>query len=288
MPELPVDSLNAYRARTYHMLPGMRLYSADDAVNFINGRGFIYFWPIQNVVMPSLWVAAAGDRPVPDEHDDPGHVTWGWKDSLLGQRRCYYARLLRHRNTFVSLETLPYFYALSPNYGDWENDYLDQYETGQLKLESRQLYEALLHEGALDTLALRRESHLTGDGSDTRFNRALDDLQFQMKILPIGVAEVGAWRYAFIYDITARYYSDLDARTRPISEEQAREKLLELYLASVGAIPLPAVGRLFSWRPLETQKAIKSLIHQDLILPGYALPGIKDEVIVYTGLVTSQ
>src|SRR5512143_922757 len=146
MPVINLQRLAEYRSHTYFTARGMQLTSVDQAVDFVNQRGFAFFWPIKGVELPSLWIAAAGDRPVADEHDDPGHVTWGWKDSLLGQRRAYYARLLRRRNTFVSLDILPYFYALSPNYGDWENDYLDQYEIGQLTLESRLLYEALLHE----------------------------------------------------------------------------------------------------------------------------------------------
>lgn len=49
-------------------------------VDFVNERGSVYFWPIKDVTLPSLWTAVAG------AHDDPGHVSWGWKDSLLGQR----------------------------------------------------------------------------------------------------------------------------------------------------------------------------------------------------------
>ena len=64
--------------------------------------------------MPSLWVAVAGDRPVPDEHDDPGHVTWGWKDGLLGKRRWYYGRVLRKRNTFISLDICLTFMRFPP------------------------------------------------------------------------------------------------------------------------------------------------------------------------------
>ena len=79
----------------------------------------------------------AGDRPVADAHDDPGHVSWGWKDTLLGQKRVYYARVIKKRNTFLSLEALPYFYALSPNYGSPEEDYLIDYEAGRLTAEAR-------------------------------------------------------------------------------------------------------------------------------------------------------
>src|SRR5437870_3311706 len=109
--------LAAYRAATFRLSAAERVTTIEEAVTYVNQRGFIYFWPIKGVVLPSLWVAVAGDRPVAAEHGDPGHVTWGWKDALLGQRRWYYAKLLRRKATLVSLEVLPYFYALSENFG---------------------------------------------------------------------------------------------------------------------------------------------------------------------------
>src|SRR5689334_11523643 len=94
MLEFSPELIKDYRAQTFRTAPGLRLNNADQAVDFVNQRGFIFFWPIKGVELPNLWSAAAGDRPVADEHDDPGHMTWGWKDSLLGQRRWYYGRVV--------------------------------------------------------------------------------------------------------------------------------------------------------------------------------------------------
>jgi len=56
----------------------------------------------------------------------------------------------------------------------------------------------------MDTVALRRKVGLSSKESKYRFERALLELQADMKILPTGVAEAGAWNYAFIYDIVPR------------------------------------------------------------------------------------
>ncbi|MCK7520523.1 MAG: hypothetical protein MZV64_23930 [Ignavibacteriales bacterium] len=56
------------------------------ASTFVNRRGFVFFWPISGIDLPSLWTAVAGDRPVADKHDDPGHITWGWKDGATRQK----------------------------------------------------------------------------------------------------------------------------------------------------------------------------------------------------------
>ena len=191
------------------------------------------------MTLPSLWAAAAGDRPVPDEHDDPGHVTWGWKDEMLGTRQWYYAKVLRKRATMISLDVVPNFYALSENYGEPDKDYLLQYQEGRLTWEAKTVYETILNEGALDTVSLRKLARMTNKASDSPFNRALETLQADFKILPVGIAQAGAWKYAFIYECVHRHYPDLLEGARPIRQAEARQHLLELYLRSVGAARVP-------------------------------------------------
>ena len=252
--------LKTYRAQTYRSKPALRLKTEDDALAFVNQRGFVHFWPIKGVELPSLWAAVAGDRPVADAHDDPGHVTWRWKDSLLGAKKWFYAKLLRGKATMVSLQTLPYFYALSENYGDFQHDYLAQYEEGRLTQEAKAIFEALLQKGPLDTVALRREARMAGEGSNARFERALTEVQTGLKILPVGVAEAGAWRYAFIYELVDRYFPALAGQARAISRGEARAHLGDLYLRSVGVATENQIGQLFRWKPDETSQAVEALL----------------------------
>lgn len=247
-----------YRSRAFRLGRGLQLRNEDDAVRYVEERGFVYFWPIKGVDMPSLWVAVAGGRPVADRHDDPGHVTWGWKDRLLPTRRWYYGKLLRGKATMVSVETFPYFYALSENYGD-PNDYLLEYEAGRLGAEAKQIYEVLLAQGPLDTLALRREARLTSRDSNTRFERAVVELQRGLRVLPVGVAEVGRWKYAFIYELVDRWFPQVVEQARAIGRGEARARLLDLYLKSVGAATEAQVAQLFHWRKDEVSKACAAL-----------------------------
>jgi hypothetical protein len=259
MTVIPEDLLHAYRSQTFRWLPGLRLKERQEAVEFVKERGFVFFWPIRSFLLPSLWVATAGDRPVADEHDDPGHVTWGWKDALLGSQEWYYAKILRKKGTMISHALAPYFYALSENYGAFDEDYLTLYEQGRLTLEAKQVYEALLDKGPLDTVELRKATHLSSPSSETRFNRAISDLQADFKILPVGVTSSGAWHYAFAYDIVARHYPEMPDRAHEIRENQAREKLLDTYLRSVGAAPLNQATRLLGWPPEQIRRAIEGL-----------------------------
>lgn len=259
MPVLDLERLQAHRARTYNLPPFPKLASPSLAVGYVNARGFIYFWPIKGVDFPSLWTAVAGDRPVADAHDDPGHITWGWKDRALDQRIWYYAKILRRKATIISLEVAPYFYALSENFGSPEEDYLIAYQEGRLSQSAKNIYEAILSNGPLNTLDLRRAARLA-NAKESEFNKALELLQADFKILPVGVAQAGSWNYAFIYEIVSRHYPDLPERAHPIGEAQAREKLLELYFQSVGASLVNNVNKLFQWGHALTERSVNRLL----------------------------
>jgi len=198
---------------------------------------------------------------VADDHDDPGHVTWGWKDDALPMKIWYYGKILRRKATIISLAIAPYFYALTENYGSPEEDYLLAYEEGRLTQAAKQIYETLLEKGTLDTISLRKEARML-NAKESVFNRGLEDLQKDFKILPVGVAEVGAWKYAFRYDITARHMPELAEQARPIGEAEARQKLSGLYFASVGATQARDVTRLFGWPPELVRRTLDRLLQK--------------------------
>lgn len=265
MPLLHLMKLNTHRSQTFNLPPSKPLVSPSQALRFVNKRGFIFFWPISGVDLPSLWSAVAGNRPVADAHDDPAHITWRWKDNALGKKIWYYAKVLRRKATIISLEVAPYFYALSENYGAPAEDYLVAYEEGRLPQAAKQIYEALLKEGALNTIDLRRAAKLTR-ARESEFNKALEMLQADFKILPIGVAEAGAWKYSFIYEIVSRHYPDLPERARNIGEGAARAKLLELYFQSVGAARERDALKLFGWGKELVGRAVRGLIEKQLLI----------------------
>jgi hypothetical protein len=259
MRTINLTRLSAHRVRSYHLPPAKPLASPSQALKFIDGRGFVFFWPIKGIDLPSLWTAVAGNRPVADEHDDPGHVTWGWKDSALPKKKWYYAKVLRRKATLISLATAPLFYALTENYGSPEEDHLLAYEEGHLTLAARNIYDALLKHGPLDSISLRKAARMSS-AKESEWNRALEDLQKDFKILPVGVAEAGAWKYAFIYQITARHYPELPQKARTIGESDARSSLLDMYFASVGAAQARDVRRLFGWSPELVDRALAAAV----------------------------
>ena len=131
----------------------------------------------------------------------------------------------------------------------------------------------------MDTISLRKEAHLSSTTSTQPFQRALNLLQRDFKVLPVGIAEVGAWRYAFRYDLTHRYFPDLIESAHEISEINARVHLVKTYLDSVGAATVKQISVVFGWSMEITQKlmdrhAEKNWIpcdvpYADNLVPGY-------------------
>ncbi len=258
-PRISLADLQAHRARTYRLSPSRRLKTREQAVAFVRERGFTYFWPIQGVELPSLWNAVAGDRAVASAHDDPGHVTWGWKDSLLGTGVWHYAKLLRGKATLISPEAAPYFYALTENFGDPREDAETLYRAGALTREAIRVFEVILDKGRQHTIALRRETGMTSRDSNTRFERALTELQTHWLIAPAAVAQAGAWRYAFVYESVVKLWPDLAGRAEAITRREARRHILDLYLQSVGAATPGQAHKLLRWTKSDVLSAGQDL-----------------------------
>ena len=278
MTDLLRPRIEQYRTETFRYLPEDRVQTKAEAVDFINQRGFLLFHPAKEIDFPSLWAARAGDRPVPNEHDDPGHITWQWKDELLGEKQCYYGRLLGQKMTFVSLEMLPYFFRLSKNL-EYENDYLYIYQKGELSYEAKQVYEVLLDEGPMDTLLLRKKTGMWGKENQYRYTKTLNQLQTALMILPVGVAAVGRWNYAFIYDIVPRYFADLQERSTSIRRKEAQEKILYSLVKSLGATDKQNIRRLLRWPPMDLTSAImrleeKEIIASEIQVDGFTAPQV--------------
>jgi hypothetical protein len=263
------DLVHRLRDDNYRRTPARRLHTVEEARGFVDEVGFCHFWPIKGIETPNLFHAIAGRvRPVPMEHGDPDiSKCWGWKDDSLDKRWWYYGKLLRRRATLVSLEMLPYFYALSENYGSLD-DYLQEYEDGLMTAEAKAIYEAILEHGPLDTVRLRREARMSAESAKSRFDRALVELQVGLKVVPTGVAEAGAWNYAFIYELFQRWFPEIPGQARGIKRGEARRVLVQRYLDNVVAADRKMIAKVFhvlKWTSRELDRTIAALLEEGAI-----------------------
>jgi hypothetical protein len=272
---LTLESLQAARAERYRQRPHLRVHTQEEALSFLNDVGICLLFSARDLQIPSLWGALCGeDRPVPQHHDDRElGLAWRWKDELPVAGKVLYGKFLRKKPVFVSLDLAANFYALSPNYGNPAEDYLQDYRDGRLSVEAKQVYQVLLEQGALPTSRLRREAGLSGKANASRFDRALAELQMDWRIAKVAISDANRWGYCYVYDLLPRHFSGVVEAAREITGRQARETILLRYLQTVVAATTREVVKLFGWQPgdvdrLATRLADGGQLHRDVHIEG--------------------
>jgi len=276
---LTLDALKAARAERYRQLPHLRVTTEAEALGFLNDVGLCLLFSDRAIELPTLWGAICGrDRQVPEHHDDYElGLAWSWKDSLPIARKVLYGKFLRKKPVFIALDLAPYFYALSPNYGDPATDYLDDYQDGRLPVESKQVYEVLLEKGAMPTSRLRLDAGLGGKASAGRFDRALADLQMDLRIVKVAISEANRWGYCYVYDLFPRHFPGAVEAARGISGGQAREVILLRYLRTVIAATPHQAGQLFGWQPGDMTRLVARLAAEGKLRSGVQIEGLAGE-----------
>ena len=196
--------------------------------------------------------------------------------------------MLRKRATMISLDVAPNFYALSENYGEPGKDYLLQYQEGRLTWEAKTVYETILNEGALDTISLRKLARMTAKTSDSPFNRALETLQADFKILPVGIAQAGVWKYAFIYECVHRHYPDLVDRPAPSARPKRGGGWSSSTCARWARPVCVDISLLFGWSAQEIAQSVGALVQAGVVQQGVAVVELPGEWVVLAELMVSS
>jgi hypothetical protein len=276
------EALEAARAEHYRQCPDLRVRTEEEVLEFLNEMGLCLLFSARDVEMPSLWGALCGEvRPLPADHDDHElGLAWRWKDELPVAGKVLYGKFLRRKPVFISLEMAPYFYALSPNYGQPDEDYLQDYLDGRLTAEAKQVYEVLLAEGALPTSRLRREAGLGGKANAGRFDRALAELQMDFRIVKVAISDANRWGYCYVYDLLHRHFADAVQASKAITGGQAREVILLRYLRAVVASTTGEVQKLFGWQPRDVDRLVDRLAQEGQLCQGVQIEGLDGEYLL--------
>ena len=285
MPEYTLERIKAIRDQTYHRTPELRVGTEEEASRFVDKVGFCFLFGDKSVEIPTLWEAVCGTRrSIPHHHNDADlGRTWRWKDSLPSRGLIYYGKLVRGKPTLVSLGLLPCFYALSPNYGDIA-DYLTQYQEGRLTVEAKNIYEALMNEGAMATSRLRQLAGLAGGGVNARrFDRAMGELQMELKIVKVGISDANRWGYAYVYDLFLRRFPQVPESARAITTDEAMETLLLRYIRNVVVQPAAATQRMFRWSDWEWERLLDRLVRQGMIRRDLQVSGFRGPCLALVG-----
>jgi Winged helix DNA-binding domain len=197
--------------------------------------GLATLFPIDDLVLPSLWEAVAGTSEITwSSRDEEGRFLdfspefgriWRWKDELPERRLVCVGKHVRGRSALISLRVLPVLYAA-------------RREPGELSALERDVVDFLTEHGPCSTADL---PDLVGHERKP-VARAVDRLQRQLVLTTAGAQERAQGWPAVIVDLLERRYPD---QLRRLPEpEVARPQLAEIVLASareVSAADLAAV-----------------------------------------------
>lgn len=261
---VPFSEIAAARAPRYRMDGQNKLTSRHEAVKFINEAGVVLLFPGDNTPLPDLWSAINGyERRLPKHHHDSAlSKTWSWKDDIPSRKEAWYGKIVRGKPAFISLRDLPAVYALSSNYGELD-DYLEAYADGLMSKESKEIYEVLLREGPLPTSTLRKLCGMGGGGDNARrFDRAIVELQSDLKIVKSGISDANRWKYCYVYDLLLRWAPDLGEQARQFNSRTATKHLVTLYLRTSIAAPANLFPRLFGWDPGVTERILEEMVQE--------------------------
>ncbi|HEX8097179.1 MAG TPA: crosslink repair DNA glycosylase YcaQ family protein, partial [Pyrinomonadaceae bacterium] len=201
----------------------LRVEDAYEAEKFIDEVGFCFAMTDARHPGPSLYIAVCGRRdahmPRNVQKDPESSLTWTIKDEVMRRGRVYYAKLLRGRATFVTRRLVPHFNAL------W--GVARRKELEALSADARAVLKVLRREWEMASADLRQESGVRDRKS---FNRAMDELQRAMKVVP-GEVLYEPW-FTYIWTLAeGRFHEEL---SKKVKREEALREVARAFLDGAG------------------------------------------------------
>ena len=217
--ELPAD-VEEYRDERWYRDATRCVATVLDAERFIEQVGFAAALTDSRRPGPSLYVAVCGRRdavlPRNVQKDPETSLAWTLKDQVVRRGRMYYGKLARGRPMFIAPRLVPYFHAL------W--GVRPSQERTRLSREARAVLKVLRREWEMASSDLRGES---GVRDRTAFNRALDELQAAMIVIPSEAVYLP--KFTYLWTLAISRFPDL--LRRRIGRDEALRQIAQSFLA---------------------------------------------------------
>ena len=217
------EEIEAYRDRYWCREPELRVEDALAAERFIERVGFCSALTDSRRTGPSLYIAVCGRRdvhmPRNVQKDPEARLTWNLKDELVRRGQVYYGKLRANRAIFVARQLLPYFQALIT--------FHRSRTTTELSSDARSMLKVLQKEWEMASRDLRMAS---GVKDRTRFNKAIDELQRALKIIPGEIVYQPIFTYIWTL-ADARFHDVLQQKH---DTDAAITEIARVYLKSAG------------------------------------------------------
>jgi hypothetical protein len=217
------EEIEAHRDFTWRRDPERRVEDINSAERFVEAIGFCAVLTDSRRPGPSLYVAVCGRRdahmPRNVQKDPESSLTWTIKDEVLRRGRLFYGKVLRGHSTLIAPRLIPFFNALWGVPRSMERKVLSQ--------DSQTILKILRSEWEMGTSDLRRAS---GIPERARFNKAIDQLQRALRIIPTEALYEPSFTY--LWSIPEARFPDEMRVT--VGREEALREIARVYLHGAG------------------------------------------------------
>jgi hypothetical protein len=246
--------IEAYRDYNWQREPTQRIETVQQAEAFIERVSFTNSLTDARKPGPSLYVAVCGRRdcilPHNVQKDPETSLTWVLKDDLVRRGKVYYGKLARGRAMFLASRMVPYFHAI---WGIRRSE-----EKTRLSLAAQAILKVLRQEYESASIDLRKDAGFT---DRKQFNKAMDELQAAMIVLPSEV--VYAPKFTYIWTLAeVRFADQLKTKTDRLT---ALREIARVFLLGAG---MTVPGELARVTGLSRPEA--GLGNQALVKEGFA------------------
>ncbi|MDQ4122609.1 MAG: winged helix DNA-binding domain-containing protein [Acidobacteriota bacterium] len=248
------EKIENYRDRKWRREEELKIETVAEAERFIEEVGFCGGLTDVRTPLPSLYIAVCGRReafvPRNVQKDYETSLAWTLKDDVLRRGRVFYAKLAKAKSMFVAPPLVPAFNCL---FGVPKAE-----EKERLSLNARKILEVLRREWELASADLRAEAGI----SDRKiFNKALDELQARMKVVPCEVLYEP--KFTYIWTLTeARFPKELKQK---IEREAAVKEITRAFLNAAGETSSKEFARLIGITPLEANLGFLLLVRDGIV-----------------------
>jgi hypothetical protein len=215
--------IEEYRDQRWQREATRQIETAHDAERFIERVGFAACLTDSRRPGPSLYVAVCGRRdavmPRNVQKDPEASAAWLLKDEIVRRGKVYYGKLAGARTMFIAPRMIPFFHAV------WGLRRAE--EARRLSRPAQALLRVFRREWEIATADLRHDSGVTDRKA---FNRALDELQAAMLVVPSEVYYEPKFTYIWTLAI-GRFPDELRRR---VSRATGLREIARGFLANAG------------------------------------------------------
>lgn len=245
------ESVEAHRDIAWRRLPELAVDTVEEAERFVTSVGIAWTLTDVRTPGPSLYIAVCGRRDAhmpPNVQKDPeASAAWVLKDDLARRGRVFYGKVLRKRSTLIARELITPVHALL---GIPKKD-----ERTRLSPDARAVLAVLRKEWEMASADLRKDS---GIDDRARFNKAMDELQACMKVIPAEVLYVP--KFTYIWALAEGRFVD-ELRTK-MPRAEAIGRLARAYLGAAGQTARGELASVLGIGRKEAGKANHALVDE--------------------------